>query len=39
MARAARHSVRDRTWQAVNDLLVSHYRDVSAPAVSRRQAG
>jgi phosphatidylinositol alpha 1,6-mannosyltransferase len=39
MARAARLSVRDRTWQAVNELLVSHYRDVSAPAVSRRQAG
>ena len=39
MAVAARHSVRDRTWQAVNELLVSHYRDVSAPADSRRRAG
>jgi phosphatidylinositol alpha 1,6-mannosyltransferase len=39
MARAARLSVRDRTWQAVNELLVGHYRDVSAPAVSRRRAG
>lgn len=39
MARAARHSVRDRTWLAVNELLVSHYRDVSAPVVSRRAAG
>ncbi|WP_246855608.1 glycosyltransferase family 4 protein [Nocardioides xinjiangensis] len=39
MAVAARHSVRDRTWQAVNDLLVSHYRDVAAPAGTRRRAG
>lgn len=39
MARAARLSVRGRTWQAVNDLLVGHYRDVSAPAASRRWAG
>jgi len=39
MARAARHSVRDRTWLAVNELLVSHYRDVGAPVLSRRQAG
>ena len=36
MGVAARHSVRDRTWQAVNELLVSHYRDVSAPAGVRR---
>ena len=36
MGLAARHSVRDRTWQAVNELLVSHYRDVSAPVVRRR---
>ena len=28
MAHAARHSVRERTWQAVNDLLVSHYREL-----------
>ncbi|WP_090971992.1 glycosyltransferase family 4 protein [Nocardioides exalbidus] len=39
MSQAARASVRDRTWQAVNELLVSHYLDVSAPAVSRRRAG
>lgn len=39
MAVAARHSVRGRTWQAVNDLLVSHYRDVIAPAGTRRRAG
>ncbi|HSU01904.1 MAG TPA: glycosyltransferase, partial [Nocardioides sp.] len=39
MARAARHSVRDRTWQAVNELLVTHYRDVCAPAAGRRRAG
>ncbi|MCF6377181.1 glycosyltransferase family 1 protein [Nocardioides KLBMP 9356] len=38
MAVAARHSVRGRTWQAVNDLLVQHYRDASAP-VGRRRAG
>ena len=39
MGLAARHSVRDRTWQAVNELLVSHYRDVSAPVVRRSRAG
>ncbi|CUR56239.1 GDP-mannose-dependent alpha-mannosyltransferase [metagenome] len=39
MAYAARASVRTRTWQAVNDVLVGHYLDVSAPAVSRRRAG
>jgi phosphatidylinositol alpha 1,6-mannosyltransferase len=39
MARAARDSVRDRTWQAVNELLVSHYRDLSTGVVSRRRAG
>ncbi len=32
-------SVRGRTWQAVNELLVEHYRDVSAPVVRRRRAG
>ena len=36
MAAAARQSVRGRTWQAVNELLVDHYRDVSAPVVRRR---
>ncbi|MDT0183845.1 glycosyltransferase family 1 protein [Microbacterium sp. ARD31] len=39
MSHAARASVRERTWQAVNDVLVGHYRDVAAPAVSRRRAG
>ena len=39
MAYAARTSVRARTWQAVNDVLVGHYVDVSAPAVNRRHAG
>jgi phosphatidylinositol alpha 1,6-mannosyltransferase len=39
MSLAARRSVQGRTWQAVNDLLVGHYRDVSAPAASRRRAG
>lgn len=39
MALAARQSVQGRTWQAVNELLLSHYRDVSAPAASRRRAG
>lgn len=39
MSHAARASVRDRTWQAVNEVLVRHYRDVSAPAESRRRAG
>ncbi len=39
MAQAARSSIRGRTWQAVNELLVSHYREVSAPTVSRRRAG
>ncbi|NPD03085.1 glycosyltransferase family 1 protein [Nocardioides sp. zg-1308] len=40
MSRAARASVRGRTWQAVNELLVSHYREVgAAPALSRRRAG
>ena len=38
MGLTARHSVRDRTWQAVNDLLVDHYRDVVTP-VSRRRVG
>ncbi|RYB96293.1 glycosyltransferase family 1 protein [Nocardioides glacieisoli] len=39
MAVAARQSVRGRTWQAVNELLVDHYRDVSAPVVRPRRAG
>ena len=39
MSHAARASVRERTWQAVNEVLVGHYRDVVAPAVSRRRAG
>lgn len=39
MALAARQSVQGRTWQAVNDLLVDHYREVSGPVVTRRRAG
>ena len=39
MGLAARHSVRDRTWQAVNELLVSHYRDVASPALTHRMVG
>ncbi|WP_322919605.1 glycosyltransferase family 4 protein [Nocardioides renjunii] len=40
MSRAARASVHGRTWQAVNELLVGHYREVgAAPALSRRRAG
>lgn len=39
MALAARQSVQGRTWQAVNELLVDHYRDVSGPVVTRRRVG
>ena len=39
MALAARQSVQGRTWQAVNELLVDHYREVGRPAVTRRRAG
>lgn len=39
MALAARESVRERTWQAVNELLVEHYRDACGVGVSRRRAG
>jgi phosphatidylinositol alpha 1,6-mannosyltransferase len=39
MALAARQSVQGRTWQAVNELLVDHYRDVSRTSVTRRRAG
>ncbi|NYE34902.1 phosphatidylinositol alpha 1,6-mannosyltransferase [Nocardioides cavernae] len=39
MAVAARQSVRERTWQSVNDLLVRHYRDVSEAPRSVRRAG
>lgn len=35
MAVAARHSVRERTWQAVNELLVSHYREVVTPVTAQ----
>ncbi len=28
MGADARASVRDRSWQAVNDLLLAHYREV-----------
>jgi hypothetical protein len=30
MGRAARESVRDRSWQRVNHALLGHYRDVVA---------
>ena len=39
MALAARQSVQGRTWQAVNELLVDHYRDVSRTSVTCRHAG
>ena len=39
MSLAARHSVRGRTWRCVNELLVRHYREVSAPESLRRRAG
>ena len=39
MALAARHSVRGRTWEAVNELLVDHYREVGRTSVTRRRAG
>ena len=39
MSLAARASVRGRTWQAVNDLLLDHYRDVSRRPDRRRRAG
>lgn len=34
MGVAARHSVRDRTWRAVNELLVDHYREVVTPVAA-----
>lgn len=42
MARQAHVSVQGRSWQAVNDRLVDHYREVSGSATRRhrhRQAG
>ncbi len=36
MSHAARDSVRGRTWQAVNELLVSHYRAALTPVPQRR---
>jgi phosphatidylinositol alpha 1,6-mannosyltransferase len=39
MALAARQSVQGRTWQAVNELLVDHYREVGRTSVTRRHAG
>ena len=30
MGIAARHSVEGRSWQAVNEALVEHYREVAA---------
>ena len=39
MAIAARQSVQGRTWRAVNELLVDHYREVGRTPVTRRRAG
>jgi phosphatidylinositol alpha 1,6-mannosyltransferase len=41
MALAAREGVRERTWEAVNDRLVEHYRALARPAVApqARRAG
>ena len=39
VARAARRSVEGRSWQAVNDRLVEHYREVIGVAVRQRRAG
>lgn len=39
MGLAARQSVQGRTWQAVNELLVDHYREVSGSPVTARRAG
>ncbi|CAM3603225.1 glycosyltransferase family 4 protein [Nocardioides zeicaulis] len=36
MGVAARRSVEGRTWQAVNERLVEHYREVARPVLSRR---
>jgi phosphatidylinositol alpha 1,6-mannosyltransferase len=36
MGLAARRSVEDRSWYAVNELLVSHYRDVAATMTGYR---
>jgi phosphatidylinositol alpha 1,6-mannosyltransferase len=37
MARAAHASVQGRSWEAVNDRLVEHYREVSGTASRRRR--
>ncbi|MEY9210709.1 glycosyltransferase family 1 protein [Thermobifida halotolerans] len=34
LAAAARPSVRGRSWETVNELLVAHYREVTAPSAS-----
>ena len=34
LAAAARPSVRERSWQAVNDLLIQHYREVTVSSAS-----
>ena len=39
MARAARRSVAGRTWQAVNEQLVQHYRELAALPDLTRRAG
>lgn len=38
MSLAARRSVAGRTWSAVNELLLSHYREVIGDVAPRRQA-
>ena len=38
MGCAARRSVEGRSWQAVNDALVDHYRDVVATRTGYRAA-
>lgn len=37
MGRAARRSVEGRSWYAVNELLVSHYREVAATMTGYRE--
>jgi phosphatidylinositol alpha 1,6-mannosyltransferase len=38
MGRAAREQVNGRSWRAINDRLIGHYRDVVAERRSRRPA-
>lgn len=39
MSREARRSVAGRSWQAVNDLLLEHYREVVGRTAPRKRAG